>query len=40
MTNLKINTCPQTMYITPVIEDEIEKVVKILKRQVHQGLMG
>jgi len=30
-TNLKINTCPQTMCITPVTEDEIEKVVKNLK---------
>jgi hypothetical protein len=30
MSNLKINSCPQTMYITPVSESETEKVVKNL----------
>jgi hypothetical protein len=40
MTNLKINTCPQTMYITPVTEDEIEKVVKNLKGTSSSGFDG
>jgi hypothetical protein len=31
MTNLKINTCPQTIFINPVSETEVEKVVKNLK---------
>ena len=31
MTNLKINTCPQTIFINPVSENEVEKVVKNLK---------
>ena len=31
MTNLKINTCPQTMFINPVPENEVEKVVTKLK---------
>ena len=39
-TNLKINTCPQTMCITPVTEDEIEKVVKNLKGTSSSGFDG
>jgi len=39
MTNLKINTCPQTIFIIPVSENEVEKLVKNLKRNVHQDLM-
>jgi hypothetical protein len=35
MADLKINTCPQTMFIKPVSDSEVEKVVKNL----HQGLM-
>jgi hypothetical protein len=31
MANLKINTCPQTIFINPVSEIEVEKVVKNLK---------
>ena len=31
-TNLKINTCPETIFINPVSENEVEKVVKNLKR--------
>jgi hypothetical protein len=37
MSNLKINSCPQTMYITPVSESEIEKVVKKLKGKSSSG---
>jgi len=38
--NLKINTCPQTMYIIPVTENEIEKVVKNLKGKSSSGFDG
>jgi hypothetical protein len=31
MTNLKRNTCPQTIFINPVSENGVEKVVKNLK---------
>jgi hypothetical protein len=31
MTNFKINTCPQTIFLNPVSEKEIEKVIKNLK---------
>jgi hypothetical protein len=34
MTNLKINTCPQTIFINPVSENEVEEVVKNLKREI------
>jgi hypothetical protein len=30
MMTLKINTCPQTIFINPVSETEVEKVVKNL----------
>jgi len=40
LTNIKINTYPQTMYITPVTEDEIEKVVKNLKGISSSGFDG
>jgi len=40
MTNLKINTCPQTMYITPVTEGEIEKVVRNLTGTNSSGFDG
>ena len=39
-TNLKINTCPQTMYIIPVTENEIEKVVKNLEGKRSSGFDG
>ena len=39
-TNLKIHTCPQTMYIVPVTENEIEKVVKNLKGKSSSGFDG
>jgi hypothetical protein len=37
MMNLKINTCPQTVFIHPVLENEIEKVVKNLKGKCSSG---
>ena len=37
MTNLKINTCPQTIFINPVSENKIEKVVKNLKGKCSSG---
>jgi hypothetical protein len=37
MSNLKINSCPNTMYNTPVSESEIEKVVKNLKGKSSSG---
>jgi len=37
MTNLKINTCPQTIFINPVSENEVEKVVKNLKGKCSLG---
>jgi hypothetical protein len=37
MTNLKINTCPQTIFINPVSENKVEKVVKNLKRKCSSG---
>jgi hypothetical protein len=37
MTNLKINTCPQTILINPVSENEVEKVVKNLKGKFSSG---
>ena len=39
-TNLKINTCPQTMYIIPVTENEIKKVVKNLEGKRSSGFDG
>jgi len=40
MTNLKINTCPQTMFINPVSENKVEKVVKNLKGKRSSGFDG
>ena len=40
MSKLKINACPQTMYITPVSESEIEKVIKNLKGKSSSGFDG
>jgi L-rhamnose mutarotase len=37
MINLKINTCPQTMFINPVSENKVEKVVKKLKGKSSSG---
>jgi hypothetical protein len=37
MTNLKINTCPQTIFINPVSETEVEKVVRNLKGKCSSG---
>jgi hypothetical protein len=37
MTNLKINLCPQTIFINPVSETEVEKVVKNLKGKCSSG---
>jgi hypothetical protein len=39
MTNLKINTCPQTILINPLPEKEVEKVLKNFKGNVLQDLM-
>jgi hypothetical protein len=40
MTNLKINTCPQTIFINPVSENEVQKVVKNLKGKCSSGFDG
>jgi len=40
MTNLKINTCPQTMFINPVSENKVEKVVKNLEGKCSSGFDG
>jgi hypothetical protein len=40
MTNLKINTRPQTMFINQVSENEAEKVVKDLKGKCSSGFDG
>ena len=40
MSSLKINSCAQTMYITPVSESEIEKVIKNLKGKSSSGFDG
>ena len=40
MSSLKINVCAQTMYITPVSESEIEKVIKNLKGKSSSGFDG
>jgi hypothetical protein len=37
MANLKVNMCPQTIFINPVSEIEVEKVVKDLKRKYSSG---
>jgi hypothetical protein len=37
MTNLKINTCPQTIFINPDSETEVEKVVKNIKGKYSSG---
>ena len=37
MTNLKINTCPQTIFINPVSENEVEKVIRNLKGKDSSG---
>jgi hypothetical protein len=37
MASLKINTCPQTIFINPVSEIEVEKVVKKLKGKYSSG---
>ena len=37
MTNLKMSTCPQTMFINLVSENEVEKVVKNLKGNCSPG---
>jgi hypothetical protein len=39
-THLKINTCPQTMFINPVSENEVEKVVTNLKGKCSSGFDG
>jgi hypothetical protein len=36
-TNLKINTCPRTIFINPVSETEIEKVVRNLEGKCSSG---
>jgi len=38
MTNLKINTCPQTIFINPVSENKVENMVRNLKGNVYQDL--
>jgi len=40
MTNLKINTCPQTIFINPVSENDVEKVVENLKGKCSSGFDG
>jgi len=40
MIKWKINTCPQTMFINPVSENEAEKVVKNRKRKCSSGFDG
>jgi len=40
MTNLKINICPQTIFINPISENEIEKVVKNLKGKCSSAFDG
>jgi hypothetical protein len=40
MASLKINTCPQTIFINPVSEIEVEKVVKKLKGKYSSGFDG
>jgi len=40
ITNLKINTCPQTMFINPVSENEVGKVVKNLTGKCLSGFDG
>ena len=40
MTNLKINTCPQTIFINPVSENEVENVVRNLKGKCSSGFDG
>jgi hypothetical protein len=40
MTNLKINTCPQTMFINLVSENKVEKVVKNPKGKCLSGFDG
>jgi hypothetical protein len=37
MTNLKINTCPQTIFINSVSENEVEKLVRNLKAKCSSG---
>jgi hypothetical protein len=37
MADLKINTCPQKIFINPVSDSEVEKVVKHLKRKYSSG---
>jgi hypothetical protein len=37
MTNLKINTCPQAIFINPVSETEVQKVVKNLNGKCSSG---
>jgi hypothetical protein len=37
MADLKINTCPQTIFINPVTDSEVEKVVKNLKGKCSSG---
>jgi hypothetical protein len=38
MTKLKLNTCSETIFIKPVSEDEVEKVVKNLKGKLLAGI--
>ncbi|GFG34873.1 hypothetical protein Cfor_10398 [Coptotermes formosanus] len=38
MTKLKLNTCSETILIQPVLEDEVEKVVKNLKGKLWVGV--
>jgi hypothetical protein len=37
MTDLKINTCPRTIFTNSVSENEVEKVVKNLKGKCSSG---
>jgi hypothetical protein len=37
MTNLKINTCPQTIFMHPASETEVEKVVRNLRGKCSSG---
>ena len=35
---LQLNTCPQTVFIKPVSEDEVEKVIKELRGKLPAGI--
>jgi hypothetical protein len=38
MTKLKLNTCSEIIFIRPVSEDELEKVMKNLKGKLSAGI--